>query len=388
MSLGTLQLNKIIASNNSILFETNIGILVADTELSNVINPNAISNAKYNKWNFTDISRDTMVGNLYPLSSFKAQSYQYKKESVDRQNNIEDFVNVYGPDEMFVKGCQYFDYGYSLSDLTTKSITYDTYVFSDNILEAPILTTAELPTNTFIYPAKSIIETDTTSGKTTFMPLYNLSGVSFNYVEELPLDFSYYGYDNTASLSAYNYLYADTFNTKNQYDNNYSVSAVVTSTTDNNNVSAYLTNARIYNNIGSNADVLYLVYKNNRYYDTASVDISSTGVVFGMTPTSSFASTGNIAELPISSSTILSTDVIHKYDNVETIASINRIKNSDGHKSNLFSINIQNSNIDSSSLSATVKADIKKTLNNLIEGVIKNIVPANTQLFNIYWNGQ
>jgi len=388
MSLGKLQLNKIISSNNSVLLETNVGMIVADIEPTNIIDPNANTGAKYNKWNFTDIVRDTLVGNLYPLSALRVQSYQYKKEPLERQNSISDFVNIYGPEEIFSKSVQHFDYGYSLSNLTSKNMSFDTYEFSDNTFATPTLTTAPLPINTFIYPAQSIIQTDPTSGKNTFMPLYNLSGLYFNYVEEFPLDFSYAEYDNSNSMLEYTYVFGDTFNTKNQYDNNYNLSSFITSTTDNYNVSGYVTNTRSYNNIGACADVLYLVYKNNRHYDLTDTDITSTGVVFGMTPTSSFASTGNIADIPVQNSTILSSDITHRYDNVETIASINRIENLKGHASNLFSINIQNSNIDSSNLASSVKDDIKKTLNNLIEGVIKNIIPANTQLFKIYWNGQ
>lgn len=388
MSIGKLQLNKIISSDNSLLFETNYGILVADVQISNTMNATNTTLAKYNKWNFNDLSKNIMVNNLYPLSSFNVQSYQYKKDPMNCENNISDFIDLYGPDTLFLKGCQFFDYSYCLSDYTIKNILYKTYNFSDNILEPPSITIEGIPVNTFIYPQKSVIESDITSGKTTFMPLYNLSGVKFNYIEEFPLNGFTYGFDNSDSLSSYNYVFADTINCKNQYDNNYSLSAYITSTSDVYNVSGYLTNSRIYDNIGSCGDILYMTYRNNAHYNMFETDITSTGVYFGITPTSSFASTGAIAELKVSDSITLSTDVIHKYDNVETIGSINRIENSSGHRSNLYSINIQNANVNTSNLTDERKDNIKKTINNLIENMVKNITPVNTQLFNIYWNGK
>jgi hypothetical protein len=253
----------------------------------------------------------------------------------------------------------------------------------------------KLPINTYVYPSSAIIildnnpTADTTSGQNAFVPLYNLSAIQFNFFEELPLAFKYYDYEPLLTTSSYYYLYADSINAKNQYSYDYSTRSIVTSTTDTTHVSATLNNARTYYNIGSTGDLLYTIYRNNLYYSTsAAVDLAGTGITFGMQPTSSFASTGTIVDIPLSNSTLLTSSIINKYDNVEVINSINRIKNLTGHKSNLFSINITNANINSAPLSADEITNIKNELSNIIENIVKNVIPANTQLFKIYWNGQ
>jgi hypothetical protein len=286
--------------------------------------------------------------------------------------------------------CQYFDYAYLLTDITNKSLSGEHLFVNSDVFATSYLSTVELPIKTYVYPSSAnIMSSNSSSGEYTYVPLYNLSGINFNFIEECPLDFSYYGYEKDSSTSSYFYVYGDAVNAKNAYNHNYSLDSRVTSTTNTSSVSATVNSARTYYDIDSTGDLLYMVYKNDLKYQTSSsTSLSGTGVTFGMTPTSSFQSSGNIVDIVGLSSSTLSTSVINRFDNVEVIASINRISDTEGHKSNLFSINIQNSNIDSSPLSSNEKEYIKKSLSTIIESVIKNIIPANTQLLKIYWNGQ
>lgn len=385
-----ITLNNIVASNKSIIFDTDFGIFIGHNEYSNIMDPTISTYPQYNKWNFNTLDKNLMMRNFYPLSSFSIHSYQYKKSPMNRQNNIDDFLSIFGPNNSYITGCQYFNFGYYLTSLTNKSISAENLFFNSDIFASSYLSTIEYPINTYIYPSSSIIltSTDISSAINTFIPLYNLSGIDYNFIEEFPLDFMYNGYDKDNSISSYYYTFADSFNAKNAYSYNYSVESVLTSATTTSNVSATLNNARQYYDIGSTGDLLYMIYRTNISYSSSGItSLSGTGITYGMLPTSSFASTGNIVNVELTNSTPITSSVINKYDNVEVLHSINRIKNNDGHKSNLFSINIQNSNIDSSILSDNEKANIKLGLNNIIESIIKNIIPANTQLFNIYWNG-
>jgi len=78
-----------------------------------------------------------------------------------------------------------------------------------------------------------------------------------------------------------------------------------------------------------------------------------------------------------------------QYEMVETIESMNRFAPIEGHKSNLYSINIQNAKLNSTdALTDTQKNNIKKSINNIIRDITKVTMPLNTQLFNVYWTGE
>lgn len=388
--MASLILKNLISSDNVIMFETNEGLQVGHVESSDM--KNTITD--YNLIVSGNVS--IPLNNMYPLSSFIIQSYQYEKIPSERQNNINDFLNIYAPDTTYVKGCQFFNYGYLLSDLTDKSISVDSMSFSGDIFSTSYTTKTEMPIDTYVYSSLDKItsspyaSTGTVCGEYTAIPLYDLSGVRFNFINECPLEFKYSGY-NVDSTSAYSYIFADSVNAKNNYNYNYSVESIVTSSVNISAVNAELRNAREYYNIGTTGDLLYMIYKTNKHYASpSSVSLSSniTNVTFGMNPTSAFATSGSIIKIPMSTMTSLSSNIYEQYDNVETIYSINRIKEPITHKSNLYSINIQNANINSSDLTDVDKTTLKRNLSNIMENMIKNISPANTQLFKIYWNGQ
>ena len=395
MATTTLTLNNIIASNNAIIFDTSDGLLIGDNEPTSVMDPTAVAFPQYNKWNFNDLTINSMCSNIYPLSSFMIQSYQYKIPPAHRQNNETDFIDLYAPDVMPIKSCQHFDYGYFLTDLTNKSITSDELIFNTDINATSYLANTNVPINTYVYPSSAIIMNPAdpnnvaTSGESTFIPLYNLTDILFNFFEEIPLDFNYYNFE-PLTTSGYYYINGDCTNTKNQYNYDYNMVSRVTSTTSVTSVSAVLDQTRKYSNIGVAGDLLYMVYRTNQYYSSGTVSLSSntTGVTFGMVPTSSFANSGSIVPIPMTGPYTKNYGIAEQFDAVEVIDSLDRLKNTNGHKTNLFSINIKNANINTAPLSATDIANIKNSLTNIIENVISNVIPANTQLFKIYWNGQ
>jgi hypothetical protein len=71
-------------------------------------------------------------------------------------------------------------------------------------------------------------------------------GKKYNFIEECPLDFMYYGYEKDNLSASYYNVFGDTIHTKNAYNYNYSVQSILTSATSVSCVSATLYNARTY----------------------------------------------------------------------------------------------------------------------------------------------
>lgn len=401
MSTKILQLNKIVNGQFGTLLDTNEGIYVVNQESSITdMTPNAVSDNNINKWNTVDITNGVTYANTYPISAFLLQSYQFKYGPIQRTNTKADYVDTFAPRTSYNDICQYRDYAFMLSDLTLtgpkSKIVEETMDPFD--LPTPIL--KELDIKTYVYPSSGTISLDALSGDNTMVPLYNLSGIPFNYFCEIPLSYKYFNYD-LAAQDDYFSVYADTFNCKNSYDFNYGVRSILTSAGSTTSISGYIDYCRDYTKIDCNGDLLYLVYNTNKFYETSAAQaISGTGITFNMTPTSSFFITGNIADINMSPILTLSAktnyssisgNIYDLYECVEVlnnINSINRIRSQLNHKSNLFSINIQNANvINNSGLTEEEKTNIQTSIKNIIKNIYKQFVPANTQLFNIYFNG-
>lgn len=402
MANKILQLNKIVNGKYGTLLDTNSGIYVVNEETTYVeMTPNAITESTVNKWNTVDLTNTITYTNTYPISSFLLQSYQFKVGPIDRTNKKTDYVDTFAPVINYNTVCQYRDYAFTLSELSNSGPKSKILPESSDPYITPTPVFTELDIKTYVYPSSSIINIDSLSGNNTMIPLYNLSGIKFNYFCEIPLSYKYFNY-NLDSIGDYYSIYSDVFNCKNAYDYNYGIQSVITSTTDNQNISAYIDYCRDYSKIECTGDLLYLVYNTNKFYESSSnIDISSTNVTYGMSPTSSFFITGDIANIPLSSLSgiapnktnysQLSANIYDLYQCVEVLNNVNsenRLGNQLNHKSNLFSINIQNANIiNNDSLTDDEKTSIQTSIKNIIKSMYKQFVPANTQLFNIYFNG-
>jgi len=93
----------------------------------------------------------------------------------------------------------------------------------------------------------------------------------------------------------------------------------------------------------------------------------------------------------IISDSVVSESIISNFEFIDRIKQINRFRNVGLHKSNIFSISIKDSGLNESiqnTYDEATKLQLQSGINNLIRGMIKNIVPAHTQLWKIEWKGE
>jgi hypothetical protein len=91
-----------------------------------------------------------------------------------------------------------------------------------------------------------------------------------------------------------------------------------------------------------------------------------------------------ISEMTLETSSVPSSSVISRYDNVETVLSFNRFKSQGYHKSNMFSIRVENLNIDDvDTLTYNEKKQLKLWIANRVKNLANSLAPSNTQLFKV-----
>lgn len=80
--------------------------------------------------------------------------------------------------------------------------------------------------------------------------------------------------------------------------------------------------------------------------------------------------------------------IYNNYEFVERIKGVNRIGMDKLHKSNIFSIEINNSKLNENITDANLRQKVQKSVVNVIKEVIKKIIPAHTKLWKIDWTGE
>lgn len=178
----------------------------------------------------------------------------------------------------------------------------------------------------------------------------NLNNIHYNMIYEI--NGNIYNDYESGNIAA------NTFKGKNQFDCTYDMS---------HNEQYILKNTREYVDIDKCCNQVYL-----KYYDNINYANSSSN------PTES--ATNNYG---------------FKYQNIEIIKSINRYKNLNGHKSNLYSVSINTDILDNIRTNSVLTYDqtnalinnVILELKNYVKTIVETMQPAHTQLFNIYING-
>lgn len=80
----------------------------------------------------------------------------------------------------------------------------------------------------------------------------------------------------------------------------------------------------------------------------------------------------------------------YTYQHIEVIDSWNRWDGSSGsgHKSSMFSLKLIDTGLNTSTIPEKVKEKLRQNVVNNIRSIIGGITPANTQLFNVYFEGK
>lgn len=195
-------------------------------------------------------------------------------------------------------------------------------------------------------------------------PQYNFSNILYNNILEIPGNI-YQFYDDGC-------IAANNFRTKNQYDTSYSMNVSVSSDTS----SIWLKNCRKYVDINEMGGYVYLKYYDNIDYSNSGKYIESAYNGFNIN-NQDYISCFNL-------STSLSNVVNHNYQHIEVIKSMNRFSGKSAKKSNLYSLRITSPMIQAIP-SEEVKKNIKQEIMNAVREITKNICPANTQLYDVYY---
>lgn len=149
---------------------------------------------------------------------------------------------------------------------------------------------------------------------------------------------------------------ANSFKAKNQYDSTYSMA---------HSAGQKLENCREYVAVDRCSEQVYL-----KYYDRVNYASSSSTAVISSKQKNGFT-----------------------FQHIETINNINRFANLNGHKSNLYSISVKTDIIDNIKQTTTrkkldqLKLNIANEIKNVVRDITKKLAPAQTQLFDVYVNG-
>jgi len=274
-----------------------------------------------------------------------------------------------------------------ISDIQTRAILSGDYSLVDkHIFNKYRKYLPEKPMVSFTNPLSTLTGAPSVSAGINLIeaisPKFLLSGMPYNYMFEIPIN---------TDLTVKN-CYTGTIKLlagelKNHYDFWFDISGQIDIT--NNEIpigSAKLKNTRIYISVNCTENsmidnIVYLIYKfGNNYSNIESISIN---------PDYSNIYHTSATIIPVSAEdSYIYPNSAYMYEHLEVIYGVNQIGYEGLHKSALFSIKINNSNLVSgiNNLTAESIEIIKKTIEEIIKTGIKKIIPPYTQLFKIIWN--
>lgn len=331
-----------------------------------------------NKSAFYDINNKIIIHNLYNLNKVKLQDSDYKYNS---SKHVDMYV-PYMPND-FINCCQVKNYAYALSrELSTqpmtKTISFDQtpecqyrYALSSQDIHTYLynaladLSTEEQMSSYNMYISANVSSESSLSNyylSSIFDIKRVLSVLDYNYFIEFPNS----TIQNTYSNGEIKCNFAVT---KNPYDINYNM----------NIESSYnVIDSRQYCGIDYCGGLLYLRFRDNVKYTVLSSAIEQEKDKFAADKVKLTVT----KEQPQTSYT---------YQHIEVIKSFDRFDASDastGHKSTLFSVQLNDIGLNKSTIDETVKAKLRRTITNNIQKIAEKICPAHTQLFNVYFEGK
>ena len=338
-----------------------------------------------NEESFYDIDNKVIMHNLYelPRSRLKTTAMKYSSLSVST-SKLDLFVPHISDD--FINVAQFDGYAYAL----TKMLDSDPLVisvvmnndFNFDVTYHFALSSGDI--QTFLCPQPNEVRD---AGYSTYQDLIDnahslsdavlsdifkvkreLSTVHHNYIIEIPETKKYNEYTK-------GFIQCDQIVAKNHLDYTYTMSV------DNN---YNLLSCRDYCNIGVCGGQLYMTYRDNVNYNNRNG--GSGTVVYNDN-----VEAGDYDETIYSIGLKKQQDVdSYSYQHIEVIDSWNRWDGSAnaGHKSSLFSLRLINTGLNEATINEVAKAKLRQNIKNNVRSIIENIIPANTQLFNIYFEGK
>lgn len=329
-----------------------------------------------NKESFYDITHGIIVHNLYNINKTKIKTTAKKYSSSLTSTEYQDIYIPYISSD-FIHLCQFKSNAYGLTHEHKNNLqmpyinmnnaskfdtTYHSVISSDEI-------------HTFLYPRPQELNSSCSSYtgvvdiagelsncaiSTIFQLGRDLRGIQYNYIVELPENSKHIDYTK-------GYILGDAIATKNHLNYQYSISA----DSDYN-----LSGCREYCNIDVCGNQLYLTYRDNVDYSVGSI---SNVTYFDGT-----------SKLSVNAYQMEKIRKNYNYQHVEVIDSINKFDGdaNGGHKSSMFSIRLFDTGLNEATIPETAKQKLRQNVINNVRTLVENIIPANTQLFNIYFDGK
>ena len=298
------------------------------------------------------------------------------KSSVEKPNNLQkisskktsdNYVDIYSPviSDEFIYMCQYGSYTLALTHRTTNGPNYlqtnlatlnnELSNYIDNTIYSWEINSQQI--KTYLYNTKDTLnDKDQKELSNYFKPKYNLVGLKYNYILEIP---------NVLGSNVYNDyesgdIQGDFVQAKNQYDAKYSINMPSISS---------IQNARDYIGIDICGNQPYLkFYDNVNYYLGLNTQTKTT----------------NFDDIQ-SSGVSEDSSKVYPFQKIETFDYINRFRNISKHKSPLYSLKINKTGL-SYIKDSDARIKIKKEITNNIREITKKLCPAQTQLFNVYFS--
>lgn len=143
---------------------------------------------------------------------------------------------------------------------------------------------------------------------------------------------------------------------------------------------------RLYTDIKKHGNEIYLKYVTTKQYDIKTISIEGSSYDISK-PLSSFTQYDSQQLFNLSAMQARDSDSwIDAYQKIESIGSVNRFRLVQ-HKSNLYSIQIDNSGMDTI-VDEKDRAMLKRDIEQNIKTIVAEVAPANTQFLNVKWNGK
>lgn len=209
-----------------------------------------------------------------------------------------------------------------------------------------------------------------------YQPFALIGPLSLNYVVDSPLE------SGTAKPNFDDGIISiNSFHTKNMYNQTWDCETSISSDWSTYIASAEITNCRKYVFASANNSDVFLVYTfGSKYQGNALSSLATNPNVDDMIMTE-YAITSAAYTIPNDAS---------QYEFIERIKGINAWEGSieNKHKANIFSVKILNSGLNESITDISKRSRLQGSINIILRKLLSEFIPANTELFNIYWEGR
>lgn len=354
------------------LFEQPIKIEYNKVFIADIDDDTVLGTGESNKFSIesTNGSNQIRIHPIYDINDIciKSSIKKIKNSTAEYKNKSDDYVDIYVPqlEDGILDFCQMDNYSYCLSKRTEKG---PTMLWTDLYDQTKTTTPGYIEDESYAWNLKyNVLKTfiyntsaDMTSSDSEvlsnyYKPRYNLTGVKYNYLIEVPQNLPIGTYNDYEAGD----IQGDIFQAKNVYDCYYGMNMPDTSS---------LINTRDYIGLANCGDKIFLKYYDNVDYKAfvpTRVQNSNVDDVVDVA-----TEENHISDYP--------------FQKIETLDSINRFRSNIRHKSPLYSLRISNSGINEFS-EEDEKERIKKDIKNNIRTITRKLCPVTTQLFDVFFD--